>query len=89
MNFCVSIKSHYGIPMHFLWKNEQFIKQQSVLSELKGNYTDNQACSLMIAVQPTNLVFKLSTINHHIRPNPMTKLTVQNQQVIICDKSQF
>ena len=36
-------------------------KKQSILSELKGNYTDNQARSLMIAIQPINLIFKLST----------------------------
>ena len=49
----------------FMEKNKRFVEKQSVLSEIKGNYTDNQACSLMIAIQPTNLIFKLSTIRHH------------------------
>ena len=46
----------------------EFVKTQSALSELKGNYTDNQAHSLMIAIQPTNLIFKLSTISTTIVP---------------------
>ena len=37
-------------------------------SELKGNYTDKQACSIIIAIQSTNLIFKLSTINTTIVP---------------------
>ena len=44
-------------------KNKWLVKKQSVLSEFKGNYTDNQAHSLMIANQPTILIFKLSTIS--------------------------
>ena len=44
-------------------KNKKFVKKQSVLSELKGSYTENQACSLMIAIQPTNLIFKLFTVS--------------------------
>ena len=52
----------------FMGKNKRFVKKQSVLSELKGNYTDNQARSLMIAIQPTNLIFKLSTISTTIVP---------------------
>ena len=46
----------------------KFIKKQSVLSELKGNYTDNQARSLIIAIQPTNLICKLSTISTKMVP---------------------
>ena len=34
----------------FYGENKRFVKKQSVLSELKGNYTDNQARSLMIAI---------------------------------------
>ena len=34
----------------FYGENKWFVKKQSGLSELKGNYTDNQACSLMIAI---------------------------------------
>ena len=41
-------------------EKKRFIKKQLVLPELKGNYTDNQARSLMIAIQPTILIFKLS-----------------------------
>ena len=52
----------------FYGENKRFVKKQSVLSELKGNYTDNQARSLMIAIQPTNLIFKLSTISTTIVP---------------------
>ena len=46
-------------------KRFQFMSnKQSVLSEIKRNYTDNQARSiLMIEIQPTNLIFKLSTIS--------------------------
>ena len=47
----------------FYGENMQFVKKQSLLSELKGNYTDTQARSLMIAIQPTNLIFKLSAIS--------------------------
>ena len=47
----------------FYGENMRFVKKQSLLSELKGNYTDTQARSLMIAIQPTNLIFKLSTIS--------------------------
>ena len=49
-------------------KNKRFIKKQSVLSELKENYTDNQAHTLMIAIQPSNLIFMLSTISSTIVP---------------------
>ena len=49
-------------------ENKRFIKKQSVLSELKENYTDNQARTLMIAIQPTNLIFMLSTISSTIVP---------------------
>ena len=42
---------------------KQAIHQKtSVLSELKGNCTDNQAHSLMIGIPSTILIFKLSTI---------------------------
>ena len=43
---------------------KQFSKKRSVLSELKGNYTYNQAWFLMIATQSTNIaiVFKLLTV---------------------------
>ena len=34
----------------FYGENKWFVKKQSGLSELKGNYTDNQARSLMIAI---------------------------------------
>ena len=33
-------------------------QKQSVLSELKGNYTYNQACSLMITTQSTKYSFQ-------------------------------
>ena len=49
-------------------KNKRFVKKQSVLSELKGNNTDNQPRSLMIAIQPINLTFELSTISTTIVP---------------------
>ena len=49
-------------------KNKQFVKNQSVLFELKGNYIENQVRSLMIAIQPTKLIFKLSTISTTIVP---------------------
>ena len=52
----------------FYGENKWFVKKQSILSESKGNYTDNQACSLMITIQPTNLIFKLSTISTTIVP---------------------
>ena len=52
----------------FYGKNKQFVKIQSVLSKLKGNYTDSQARSLMIAIQSTNLILKLSTISTTIVP---------------------
>ena len=56
-------ESHYGVPIYFLsWEeNKQLIKKQSVLSELKGNYIDNQARRIMIAIQPTILILKLPT----------------------------
>ena len=44
-------------------KNKQFSKKQSILSELKGNYTYNQAWCLMIATQSTSIVFKLLTVS--------------------------
>ena len=57
-------KSHCGIPIHFLQgKISDSSEKQSVLFELKGNYTDNQTRSLMIAIQPTVLIFKLPTIS--------------------------
>ena len=37
--------------------------KQSVLSELKGNYMDSQAHSLVIAIRSTILIFKLPTIS--------------------------
>ena len=52
----------------FYGKYKQFVKKQSVSSELKGNYTDNPACTLMIAIQPTKLIFKLSSISTTIVP---------------------
>ena len=52
----------------FYGKSKHFVKKQSVLSELKGNYTDSQARSLMIAIQSTNLILKLSTISTTIVP---------------------
>ena len=38
-------------------------EEQSVLSELEGNYIDNQASKLMIAIQHIVLIFKLATIS--------------------------
>ena len=52
----------------FFRKNEWFIKKQSILSELKGNYMDSQAHSLVIAIQSTILIFKLPTISITIMP---------------------
>ena len=52
----------------FYGENKRFVKKQSVLSKLKGNFTDNQAHSLMIAIQPTNLIFRLSAISTTIVP---------------------
>ena len=52
----------------FYGENKRFVKKQSNLSELKGKYSDNQAHNLMIAIQPTNLIFKLSTISTTIVP---------------------
>ena len=49
-------------------ENKRFIRKQSVLSELKGNYIDNQTRNLMIAIQPTVLIFKLPTISTAIVP---------------------
>ena len=63
MNVGVNSESHCGIPIHFLWGNKQFIKKRSVLSELKGNFTYNQACSLMNANPSTNIGFKLLTVS--------------------------
>ena len=57
----------------FYGENKRFIKKQSVLSKLKGNYRDNQARSLMIAIQPINLIFKLSTISTTIVPFAKSK----------------
>ena len=48
-------------------KNKRFIKKQSVLSELKEKYTDNQGRSQMIGIQPTILIFKLSTIRSWVK----------------------
>ena len=43
---------------YIFYGEKQVIRQkQSVLSELKGNYTDNQARSLMIAIQPIQIWF--------------------------------
>ena len=40
-----------------MWKNKRFVKEQSILSGLKGNHTDNQARSLMIiAIQRKTLI---------------------------------
>ena len=45
------IWTSYGVPIHYLWgKISDSSKKQSVLSELKGKYTDNQAHGLMIAI---------------------------------------
>ena len=63
MNVGVNRESHCGVPMHFYGENKQFIKKRSVLSELKGNYTYNQVCSLMTANQSINIVFKLLTVS--------------------------
>ena len=56
-------ESNYGVPIHFLWGKTSNSAKQSVLSELKENYTYNQAWCLMIATQSTNIVFKLLTVS--------------------------
>ena len=40
VNVRVSSKSHYGVPMHFLWGkiSDSSGKKQLILSELNGNY---------------------------------------------------
>ena len=61
--FTLVVKATMVFQYIFYGEKKWFVKKQSVLSELKGNYTDNQARSLMIAIQPTKVVFKLSTIS--------------------------
>ena len=56
-------ESHYGVPILFLKKNKRLIKELSVLSELKVNYIDSQARNLIMAIQSTILISKLSTIS--------------------------
>ena len=46
-------ESRYGVPIKKKWAIH---KKQLVLSELKGNYIDSQARSLVIVTQPTILV---------------------------------
>ena len=66
--FALVAKAIMVLQYIFYEKNKQSVKKQSVSSELKENYTDNPTCSLMIAIQPTNLIFKLSTISTTIVP---------------------
>ena len=56
---------HYSVPIHFLWGKLSYSSKYNSLyiSELKGNYTDNQVHSLTIAMQPTISIFKLLTIS--------------------------
>ena len=63
MNVCVNSESNYGVQHIFYGENKQFSKKRSVLSELKGNYTYNQAWCLMIATQSTNIVLTLLTVS--------------------------
>ena len=52
MNVGVNSESHYGVPIHFLrGKISNSSKNYQFLSELKENYTYNQAGSLMIVNQ--------------------------------------
>ena len=50
----------------FYGENKQFVRKQLFLFKLKGNYTDNQTRSLMIAIQPTGLIFKLPSYYLHM-----------------------
>ena len=53
------------VVFQYIFYREKLVIRQkkSVLSQLKGNYTDNPACSLTIAIEPTILFFKLSIYN--------------------------
>ena len=39
----------------FYGENKRFVEKQSILSELKGNYTDNQTHRLIVARPPSNM----------------------------------
>ena len=56
-------ESNYGVQYICYGEKQTIQQKQSVLSELKGNYTYNQAWCLMIATQSTNIVFKLPTVS--------------------------
>ena len=52
------------VLQYIFYGEKQAIQQKrSVLFELKGSYTYNQACCLMTAGSVTNIVFKLLTVS--------------------------
>ena len=61
--WCEYQKSLWCTNTFSMEKNKRFIKIQSLLSELKGNYTYNQVCNLMITNLSINLIFKLLSVS--------------------------